>query len=203
MDPLVLHIPEPPPGQGYAEYEDFKALALLAANGIAPDEAALVGALAASSPVLRGAAAHALGSLGMASGVEALKHLEAEADDLVKVEAAYALVRLGADEYRKSLLAALADPVNAYLGPPVAAGDLARLGDPVGFGVIEACLAEENLIARVGGCKQLFFFVPLQGQAAADGQPVDALGLLERTVDDPDPEIRRIAQLQWDELHAS
>ena len=28
--------------------------------------------------------------------------------------------------------------------------------------MIEACLAEDNLIARVGGCKQLFFFVPSQ-----------------------------------------
>ena len=167
MNQVVWQIPDPPEGQGYAEYEDFKALALLEANGVGRDEESLVAALASDSSVMRGAAAHALGSLGMASAVGALEKLEAAADDLVKVEAAYALVRLGEDGHRETLHAALADPVNAYLGPPAAAGYLARLGDPAGFPVIEACLAEENLIARVGGCKQLFFFVPLQGQPAA------------------------------------
>ena len=203
MNQVVWQIPDPPEGQGYAEYEDFKALALLDVNGIARDEASLVGALRTSSPVLQGAAAHALGFLGMASAVGALEHLEAEADDLVKVEAAYALVRLGEDQFRETLHAALSDPVNAYLGAPVAAGDLARLGDPAGFPVIEPCLADENLIARIGGCKQLFFFVPLQGLPAADERPVDAVGVLKRLLDDPDPEIRRVAEWQWDELRKS
>lgn len=99
-DELVLDTPEPPDDQGYEEFEDYRALALLEANGIGRDEESLVAALASPSSVLQGAAAHALGSLGMASAVGALERLEAEADDLVKVEAAYALVRLGEDDHR-------------------------------------------------------------------------------------------------------
>lgn len=197
---LVLETPDPPPDLPFAAFDDYRARALLAANGIGTSTEALRRALTSGSSVLQGAAAHVAGSAGLTDLVPDLRVLEAESEDLVRVEAAYALIRLGEDDRAATLREALDQPVTTHLGPPVAAGDLARWGDPVGFPVLEACLAAGNLIVRMGGCKQLIHFVPFQGRQLAHGTVVDAIGLLERTTRDTHPEIARIARLQWAEV---
>lgn len=203
MVDLVLDTPDPPPDLLFAAFDDYRARALLAANGFGTSTAELRRVLGSTSSVLQGAAAHTAGSAGLTDLVPDVRVLEAESEDLVRVEAAYALVRLGEEDQAATLREALDQPVATHLGPPVAAGDLARWGDPVGFPVLEACLAEGNLIARVGGCKQLIHFVPFQGRELADGTVVDAIGLLERTTRDTDPEVARIARLQWDEVRGT
>lgn len=197
---IILDTPDPPDDLPYADFEDYRARALLEVNAIPLTEDALIRTLEHPESVLRGAAAHALGSLGSPTAIPALERLAGRASDLVRVEAAYALVRLGRDEYRAVLEEALGHPVNAYLSPAVAAGDLARLGDPVGFPVIGKCLDERNLIVKMIGCKQLIFFVPFHGTRTREGQRVDAYALFERALRDPEREIQRVARLQLREV---
>jgi HEAT repeat protein len=193
---LVLDTPEPPTTLPYADFEDYRARELLVANGIQLSVAGAIGALRHSSSVLRAAAAHVLGSLGDRTAIPALQRVAIEDSDLVQVEAAFALVRLGVEEARSSLHGALARPVIAYLSPSLAAGMLARLGDPAGYAAIDAALSVENLIARVVACKQLLFFVPLDGRQAADGRIVDAFALFARALADPHEDVQLLALRQ-------
>jgi len=197
---IILDTPDPPDDLPYADFEDYRARALLEVNAILLTEDALVRTLDHPESVLRGAAAHALGSLGSTAAIPALERLASAASDLVRVEAAYALVRLGRDEYRAVLEEALNYPINAYLSPAVAAGDLARLGDPAGFPVIARCLEEHNLIVKIIGCKQLFFFVPFHGTRTRAGQRVDVYALFDRALHDPEREVQRVARLQLREV---
>jgi HEAT repeat protein len=199
---IVLDTPEPPAGLPYAEFEDFRARELLRVNGIELDPDSVREALAHPSPVLRGAAAHTAGHLKVTGTLPGLERLVRADDDLVRVEAAYALVRLGRGGGREALHEALSDPVDTNLGPAVAAGDLARLGDPSGYRVVEECLRQDNMIVRILGCKQLLFFVPLQGRPTADGSLVDVWALFDHCLRDPEPEVRRVAALQLDEVDA-
>lgn len=199
-DEIILDTPDPPDELPYADFEDYRARALLEANGIPLATDALIRALDHPESVLRAAAAHALGSRGSAAAIPALERLAAASSDLVRVEAAYALVRLGRDEHRAALTEALDYPVDAYLSPAVAAGDLARLGDPAGFPVIARCLDERNLIVRIIGCKQLIFFVPFHGMRTRDGQRIDVYALFDRALHDPDREVQRVARLQLREV---
>lgn len=163
-DDVVLDIADPPSDMPYAHIDDYHAQALLAANGIALDQPALEAALRHPEAVLRGAAAHTLGSKGLAQAAPQITQLHGSAEDLVRVECAYALVRLGHGEYRDSLRASLGLPPHAYLGPSLAAGDLARLGDPAGFDVVRQAMGDENLIVRVVAAKQLLHFAPFHPQ---------------------------------------
>lgn len=197
---LVLDTPEPPTTLPYADFEDYRARELLVANGIQPAVAGAIGALQHRSSVIRAAAAHVLGALGDAAAIPALRRLAVEDSDLVQVEAAFALVRLGVDEARRHLHEALTRPVTAYLSPSVAAGMLARLGDPAGYGAIEAALTVDNLIPRIVACKQLLFFVPLDGREAGDGRIVDAFALFARALADPHEDVQLLALRQLREV---
>ncbi len=199
-DEIILDTPDPPEELPYADFEDYRATELLRVNGIEPNLEEALATLETGESLLRGAAAHVLGRLGDAAAIPPLQRVAASSEDLVKAEAAYALVRLGLDAYREVLKQCLAYPVNAYLSPSVAAGDLARMGDPVGFPVVVNALAVDNMIARVVACKQLFFFVPLRGQRV-QGTPIDPYVLFGRALGDENAEIHRVALLQLHELH--
>lgn len=220
---VELETPDPPTDLPYADFEDYRARALLDVNGVGTTVPELIETLDHADAVLRGAAAHALGALGtlgtLGQGrttengtplaepfigegpIAALRRLAKTADDLVQVEAAYALVRLGVDDGRDVLHAALGRPVNAYLSPAVAAGDLARLGDPAGFDVVVRCLADDNLVVKTLGCKQLLFFVPLDGKEISDGAGiVDVFSQFVVALRDDRPEIQHLALLQLSEI---
>jgi HEAT repeat protein len=200
VDVPILDIPEPPADLRWAEVEDFQARELLKANGVAMTEQTLLSTLECAVGVLKVAAAHTLGSMGHAAAITALQRVVEASDDLLQVEAAYALVRLGRENYRSKLKACLANPVNAYLSPIVAAGDLARLGDPIGYPVIARCFEEDNLIVRVVASKQLLFFAPFHGEKTTDGQPIDAYGLFDRALHDSNPDVQWSAVVQLREL---
>lgn len=200
VDGPVLDIPEPPADLRWAEVEDFQARELLKANGVAMTEETLLSTLECAMGMLKVAAAHTLGSMGHFGATTALQRLVEASDDLLQVEAAYALVRLGREDYRSKLTARLEDPVKAYLSPIVAAGDLARLGDPIGYPVIARCFDEDNLIVRVVASKQLLFFAPFHGEKTTDGQPIDAYGLFDRALHDSNPDVQWSALVQLREL---
>jgi len=183
-----LDLPAPPQDLPYAEYEDWRSGELLAANGIPATEDSLVDALQTQDGVLLGAAAHTAGSHGVGAAVPQLEHVARGPDDYAGVEAAYALARLGHARGEALLRRALDRPVGPYLSPVLAAGYLAQLGDPSGFAVVREGLASDLLAVRMLACKQLAFFLSFPD--------VDARGLLELALEDPDPSVRRQARVE-------
>lgn len=199
-DEIVLDTPDMPSDMSYADFEDFRAGELLKANGFSLTEEVLLSVLEREVNVLQSAAARTLANLSSTEAIPALERLAAGDGDLVKVDAAYALVRLGVAEQRDVLRACLGYPVNAYLCPSLAAGYLARLGDPTGFPVIAECFDVDNLIVRMVGCKQLYFFVPFQGVPGGDGQPLDVFALFDRALHDQEVDVQETALVQLSEV---
>jgi HEAT repeat protein len=193
-------VPNPPPGLSYRDFEEFRYRELLKRNGVSLTPGALMSTVEAGSAILQAAAAHMLGAMGDKQAIPALERLLSNPDDLARVEAAYALARLGDSRGRKELIECLKQPVNAFISPPMAAGYLARLGDSQGFGVVKECFAVDNLVVRMLACKVLFFFVPFQGKPATDGTLIDVMDLYQRALRDPEPDVRGQAQVQLREL---
>jgi HEAT repeat protein len=197
---IILDTPDPPDDLAYSDFEDYRSEELLKVNDIELTEQSLLSALYNGEAVLQGASAHVLGKLGITSSVPSLKQLCDMSDDLVKVEAAYALVRLGMQEYRNILRGCLNYPLDSYLGPPIAAGDLARLGDSVGFPILTKCLDIDNLIVRTIACKQIILFLPFHGLLTETGEMINVYTLFDKALHDQHPEIQRIALMQMYEL---
>lgn len=195
---INLNIPAPQRPLGYAEGESYKYRALLEANGIAITSDALIAALGHPVSALGAAAAHVLGDLNAREAIPALTQALASPDDLLEVEAAYALARLGEASGRKRLVASLGRQLDAYVSPPIAAGYLAQLGDPQGFGIIAGAFAVET--ARLLACQQLFFFAPFQGETLATGETVDVFALFARALHEGDQYAQAQALAQLAEL---
>jgi HEAT repeat protein len=183
-----LDLPSPPPDLPYEGYEDWRAAELLQANGIPASADRVLDALRTESGILLAAAAHTAGALGVRPAVRRLREIAAGPDDDAGVEAAYALARLGDDAGRALLREALERPVGPYLSPVLAAGDLARLGDPAGRDVIREGLGSELLAVRMLATKQLAFLAAVDGDGARP--------LFEQALADPDPAVRRQAEVQ-------
>jgi hypothetical protein len=198
---IILDTSDPPDDLPYIDFEDYRSEELLKVNNIKLTEQSLLTTLHHSEAVLKGASAHVLGKLGIASSVPSLKQLCSISDDLVKVEAAYALVRLGIQDYRNILRECLNYPLDSYLGPPIAAGDLARLGDSIGFPILTKCLDIDNLIVRTIACKQIILFLQFHGLRTEIGQMINVYTLFDQALHDQHPEIQRIALIQMHELH--
>lgn len=195
-----LDVSDPPEALSYSDYEDYRHREILRINGIALTEQAIAAVLDHPIGVIQSAAAHTVGSAAYQDKIPALKKLLTASDDLVKVEAAYALARLHDAEGPTTLKEMLKAPVNAYLSAPVAAGYLARLGDPAGYPVLERGLATDLEVVRMVACKQIFYFAPFQGQKLANGEQVDLLKLYGRALADPIPSIAWQALVQLQEL---
>lgn len=192
----VLHVPPPPDDLAYEDLEDYRQREVLRANGYPTDADDLRSVLPDIPDTLRSAALHTLGAEPTLTYPEALRsHLDS-ADDSVRVEAAYALARHGAEDGRATLVELLdLDPVG-YLAPPLAAGYLARLGDVRGFPVVRRCLSEDLVGPRMLGCKQLFFFVPAHGSDDGQGGTIDVWAAFEQALDDPEESVAWQAEVQ-------
>lgn len=196
-----LDIPNPPSDLVYSEFEDYRNREILKANGISLSEAGLISALKERTNVLQAAAAHTLGSLSSHAAITILKTLLASSEDLVKVEAAYALARLGVSEGKEVLGQCLSYRLDAYLFPAIAAGYLAQLGDPQGFKTIVRCFDVDIPAIRMLACKQLYFFAPFQGLQEGDGNTIDVYRLFDRALKDQDTNIQWQALVQLREIH--
>ena len=167
---------------------DARARALLEANGVTTDPPSLEAALAGDTEVLRAAAARILGADDARGACPALEELAAGTGDTDRVEAAYALVRLGRRGPGVAALTAMLPlPVEAFLGASMAAGDLARIGDGAGWGTIDRALGSSNPIVRRVAARQLVHFAALDADRAAP--------LVHRAIADTDAEVVREAVL--------
>lgn len=199
---LNLNIPNPPRDLPYSEYEDFRNGEILKVNGISLSEDELIVALKEKRNVLQAAVAHMLGSLKSTAAIPILKELVTSPEDLVKVEAAYALARLGIPEGKQVLIDCLNYPVDAYLFPAIAAGYLAQLGDPQGFSTILKCFEVNIPAIRMLACKQLYFFVRFHGQQNENGSVIDVYDLFNRALKDSDTDIQWQALAQLKHTHS-
>ena len=190
-----LDLPPAPEGLAYEDYEDWRADALLAANGVDTTEQGLLDALRTKENVLLAAAARASGRHHVEAAKERLHEVADGPDDYAGVEAAFALARLGEGDGRSLLRRALERPLGPYLSPVLAAGHLARLGDPSGFPVVRSGLGSDLLAVKMLACKQLAVFLPHEGDALPDGSVVDARAQLERALEDPELAAEARAQL--------
>ena len=182
----IVRVPNPPSDLSYAEYEDYRQREILKANGISITEADLLNVLNNERNILQATAAHTLGAIGSVTAIPMLKTLLTSMEDLVRVEAAYALARNGVSDGRETLVELLSYPIEAYLFPPIAAGYLAQLGDSQGYDVVVRCLESDNPAVRMVGCKQIYFFAPFH----------DVSPLFERALNDADTNIQWQASVQ-------
>jgi len=197
-----LDIPNPPPGLTYPDFEDFHNREILKANGIGLSEQELLTVVSEKTAILQAAAVHTLGSLGNPAIISVLKPLLTDLDDYVQVEAAYAMLRLGAAEGRDTLLHCLDYPIDAYPSPPLAAGYLAKAGDPRGYPVIQKALGSELAVTRISACKQFYFFICFQGAADGMGNTVDTLALFDQALHDTNVDVQWQALVQLREITA-
>jgi HEAT repeat protein len=195
---INLNIPAPDQPLSYADGESYKYRSLLEGNGIALTDDALIAALRHPISALGAAAAHELGDRNVHAAIPALTRALASSDDLLEVEAAYALARMGEASGNDTLVACLGRQLDAYVSPPIAAGYLARIGNAHGFWVVNRAFDVET--ARLLACKQLFFFVPFQGETLDDGQRVDVFPLYARALSAGDVYVQSQALAQLREL---
>ena len=191
----TLRVASLPEGIPYADTEDHRSRELLRANGIGLSCPELVEALRADLDVLAAAAAHTLGVNGCTEAIEDLRAVARGPADLARAEAAYALARLGDDQGEALLRDCLFLPPDAYVAAPLAAGYLARLGDPSGFDTVQRAFEVPLAPIRVLACKQLWFFVPFHGR-----EGLDVFAAFERALSDPDPGVGWQALVQLREL---
>jgi HEAT repeat protein len=177
-----LALPEPRADVPLAAGEDVHAEDILTANSIPLTAQGLQLALDSGIELLQSAAARVAGARGERAVVDSLRALASGTGDTERAAAAYALARLGEPEGVEALIACLELPFEAYMAPMQAAGSLARLDDMRGLGVVERAVRSSNELVRAVATKQLGFF-------GEQGRP-----LLERALDDADPEIVRQAR---------
>jgi HEAT repeat protein len=182
-------------GIPYPDVEDRRSHELLRANGVGDSCAELTEALGTDLEVIAATAAHTLGALGCTESTGELRALARAPGDLARVEAAYALARLGDAEGEAVLRECLELPPDAYLAAPLAAGYLARLGDPAGFDVVRRALDVPLAPIRVLACKQLWFFVPFHEEGV-----LDVFAAFHRALEDDDSGVRWQAFVQLQEL---
>jgi HEAT repeat protein len=197
-----LDLPNPPEGFSYPEALEFRNEQILVVNGFSLTEPDLMRVLENQHGILRAAAAHVLGARAVRAAVPALAQLLADDDDLVAVEAAHALARMGVPAGNEALLKCLERSIQAYLCPPIAAGFLAQLGDPAGYAVIDRALSADLSGTRVLACKQLFFFARFDGAVLADGRRIDVFALFDRALRDEDANVQWQALVQLRDLRA-
>jgi HEAT repeat protein len=185
-----LDVEDPPPDLPYEQYEDYRSREILRLNGVEPTGEGIISALETQRGPVLAAAAHTAGAAGLQSARSALEDLLSDPDDIVAVEAAYALHRLGADAGAARLVSALDGNVMLDLGPATAAGYLAQLGDDRGVETVAQAQTSELDAVRMTGCKQLYFLVPFHGPDA------DVVAMFGRALGDPNENIQWQALVQ-------
>ena len=148
-----------PPEQG----DDHDARALLEANGLESGPAELVELLDSGIGIVQAAAARVLGADGVREAIPQLERLARDqtAEETARVQAAYALARLGVDEGHDLLRELVGLDPEAGPAAVQAAAALAALGDPAGFDVERRALESSNQLTAMVAAKQLHAFADL------------------------------------------
>jgi len=189
-----VSVPRRPAGVSYTEGEDHDAVALLESNGYGTSQEQLLSALESDLGILQAAAARTLGARGEREAVPALERLarDPDASESARVQAAYGLARLDVPAGREVLAQELEGNPEASPAPLQAAGALARLGDPRGFGAVRTALDSPNRVTAMVAAKQLGAFAGQEG--------VDLDEAFARALERPEPLIGGEARAQLEEL---
>ncbi len=193
-----LVVPRRPAGVPYDQGEDVDAGALLAANGYTEETDELIALLDSPLAVFQSAAARILGARRERGAIDALQRLanDTRAEEVPRVQAAFALARMDVAGARDLLIALLALSVEASPAPLQAAGALAILGDPRGFATVRLALDSPNRVTAMVACKQLYAFAAHDGLSLPDGHRVDVFGAFRRALRRPEPAIAGEARAQ-------
>jgi hypothetical protein len=193
-DPLSdVSFPRRPAGVPYAEGDDHDALSLLESNGLGTSTSELIELLDAGLDFFKAAAARTLGARAEHDATPALERAARDADALetTRVQAAYALARLGSASGAELLASELEGNPEASPGPLQAAGALATLGDARGFEVVRAALESPNRVTAMIAAKQLHTFA---------GSNVDLREAFARALARPEPNIVGETRAQLEQL---
>ena len=195
-------VPRRPAGIPYADGEDYDAQALLRVNGYSLETAELIDTLESELGILQAAAARTLGARGEGSAISALKQLvqDRSAEETARVQAAYALTRLGIPDASEILISLLDIDPEISPAPLQAAGALARLGDLRGYVVIRAALDSPSRVTAMVACKQLLSLAGIDGQSLPGGGHVDLIEAFRAALTRPEANIRGEAMAQLNAL---
>ena len=193
-----LVVPRRPAGIPYTDGEDYDALALLSANGYSLETAELIDTLGSELGIFQAAAARTLGARGEGSAISALQQLaqDRSAEETARVQAAYALTRLGIPGASEILIGLLDINPEISPAPLQAAGALARLGDLRGYVVIRAALDSPSRVTAMVACKQLLSLAGIDGQSLPGGDLVDLIEAFRAALSRPEANIRGEAMAQ-------
>jgi len=199
-----LVVPRRPIGVTYATGDDYDAEALLKANGISLEADQLIALLVVDFGIFQAAAARVLGARNERAAIEQLHMLAADDffEETARVQASYALSRMGQIAGHGQLVEILNYPVEASPAPLQAAAALATLGDPQGFSLVRDTLDSSSTLNAMVACKQLYAFVPLHGYPLAEGNQVDVYRAYSRALLRKEPNITGEALAQLEELNS-
>lgn len=193
-----LIVPRRPAGIPYLEGEDYDAQALLTVNGYSLEIPQLIELLGSGLSIFQAAAARILGARGVVSAANELQRLAKDpiAEETSRVQAAYALARLGSSIARELLADLLQIEPEISPAPMQAAGALARLGDWRGYAVICKALKSDNRISAMVSCKQLLYLAGIDGRLLPGGGHVDMIEAFRIALSRPEANIRGEAMAQ-------
>lgn len=161
----------------------------LASEGVDLTTDGLIKVLGSDRIHLRTGAAILLGRRGRVEAIPHLRPLLADEIPTVRVEAAMSLVLLGDTSGTCVLIEALEAPL-VTPAPLTAAGYLAALGDPRGYGTVLQGLRSNLAGIRLMAAVALKGFLRYHGRDIA-GQKVDLVSKFEEALSDSDPLVRR------------
>lgn len=162
------------------------------ALGYTNDLSGLISALRHAETGVRAEAAFLLGHSEDPQAKEALDASLQDNEARVRVEAAFALARLGD---KGSAMSTLHKELQGQFfsdAPLRAARALARLGDPVGYGRVMEALASPLPSNRMEAIAVLSAFLPYAGQIV-ESNTVDPVAVLMKGAQDPEELLRRDA----------
>lgn len=193
-----LVVPRRPGDVAYEQGEDHDARALLIENGYTTATEELIGLLDAEIGILQAAAARTLGARYERSAASPLERVAQDAgvEETVRVQAAFALARMGVSDGGELLIKLLGLSPEATPAPLHAAGALAQLGDPRGFEVVRIALDSPNPVTAMVACKQLYAFAALDGRPLPGSGRVDAFEAFGRALRRPESNISGEARAQ-------
>ena len=174
----------------FPQWEIQRSQEILTANGFGHTPEAWQQAAHHSDGLIRVSAYHLLSHLPEPENIALFEKGLTDADESVKVLAAYGLLRLG-DESHKDIIEEIARlNVEAYLAAPRAAGILGSLGEATAFKTILRGMQSELSVIRIWSIKNVLPFAALHGQAYGPDKNIDIWAFYAQALQDPEANVR-------------